>query len=708
MRNRKIIQKSVISFCVAFIVLLTSFILDSFSYFLPKLSNGIELNASHKNELEWNADTKGLAPGDYYIVGGRVKGPCDIKINGRMLSSSGNEENELIYRLMLDAPLHVEPSINQNITIKCRETLGFKNGLADAPIILSYKLGNWLEIYRYFLYIGLGILLNFILLLGCYENRSRKGLIAFGVTGLLYSFSLARFPRFFLDNYTATCIHVIIRSLIAISFLKLVSASPKKLNYVTILYSILIAVDFVVSIFFKSHPGMIVLLYKWQYPFYAATTLLIWSDLIKRAQYERTALFFERITCFWAVAQMTDVIPNLLDIGTYKSPLVIIFLTSAIVVLNRRESQNTARIEITVKRILNLLSSNIPATDLFREATLAVFSETTFKRFSIYIDSYCIGKSDRPLQRFERVEEYGYKKDTRMDREIAFSDGNGKVMQEAIAQGRIIFRQGFQDHWYCVIPIGRLGCINLSNDVVADPVAAHESFEIVSRLQSVLGSLADKLLAHTMRKSSFLNKIKTLRGYGEWPVQLGAIFLDLSDFSTCVNRYKMLHRGKDVFGPFVTGTYLPALIKAAGDFVQFEKSEGDLLYLVVLPDFLPANENVSIATTKVITSICSFVSNEGARLCNEAGFEPIDLCVGAYVGHGTIICDEYEVRTVGDTVNFAARLQSCAPRESVMVPEFLAKSFEKENFTISSPREILENKDVLRAVPIYFQKKRSA
>jgi class 3 adenylate cyclase len=700
----------------AFIALSVAFALDAISgagaSLIPQ-----DRSFRQTGRLEWVADLGGLDPGRYYVSAGRTKGPCVLHKGDFEIASTRGTDQGLLKNLLLGSPIVVTGGEKQVLTISCDAQQGFAGGLADAPTMLPYRAGVLLELFRSLIYILVAPIASLFLLIDCIcafkepvtHTRLTKqvlwSVVIFSLCAFFYTLSLGRLPRLLFDNQFSTILHIVLRSALSLSFLEIIFSFNKQWRWIRVSYYVVIAADIFVALLISPDSVILVKFYKLHYPYYALTTLFVHYDLISTASYSRAADWLQRVSATWGVTQLLDSVMNWLDSGTYKSPIVVILITVGIAIFRRREASLSLRIEQTVRRVLEAMSDNLPIEATLKSVATIIASETHFLRLSVYVDLYCIGRFERPHYALLRVASSGYGTNSNdfQDDEIVFSEGRGIMMKEAMSNGVYALKHGIDKGWYSNIPIGNLACINLSDDQERDLALVAESEQIIMRTMPAILMLEDKLLARSVRKSTLLNTLKSVKGYGQWQTHMGAIFADIEDFSKLVSHYKSLDEKSDSFGRFVTGTYFPALLKRLCGLAELESSEGDKIYVVVLSDLIPKGQSVESATVAAVRTLAHFVYVEGPELCRSAGFPAIKMRAGTYIGPATVVCDEFQVRTVGETINFAARLLDMAPKGAILVGDQFSDLFSRDEYVFGETREFLEKKDLIRAKPLFFR-----
>lgn len=338
---------------IAFLVISVSFGLDAISYFWPFTNNGRPLERVDSRLLIWKTGTESLPTGDYYIAVGRVRGPCRLSVDDKVIASSVGSDRQVLQRLVLGAPFKVKYGEQHFVSVVCSDVPGFKGGLTDAPKILPLSVGISLELYRDFLYLALGALVNLFLLIesafpsyvlrGSNDQISRKLWVSttvFALIGLLYSLSLDRLPLLYFGAYQATCIHIVIRSLVGLTFFEVIAAFRSGSRWITSSYVAIILADIIFFVIFQKNPDLVVTFYKLQYPFYSLTTAYVWWNLGKSYSEDGMTELLQILTGSWAIAQAVDFYFLVFDYGFYKSPLVSVLVAFGISIVRRKATRD--------------------------------------------------------------------------------------------------------------------------------------------------------------------------------------------------------------------------------------------------------------------------------------------------------------------------------------------------------------------------------
>jgi hypothetical protein len=709
------ISYALVGISLAFLVNFSQRILIPALY--PEMPSATKIAPSH-----WKIDLKHLPSGNYFLSAGRATGPCVVLADGTKIATSVAPDGQSLHSVSLSSILEKGPAGPLSAEVVCDKQDGFASGLTDPPVVLSYRPGRMLQGYREFVSIWLGILSALFLtlflltlspaLLSGFRLQAKKRYTAqafnnhallFSLVALAYGVSLSYIGWTLLSSYTATFLHILVRLLLSWTFIKFgtrfsVAKRPFEVVYLSLfcIYS---------GAFFSSTASseVLVSLYRATHFIFGLTTIVLWKDISSSGNTIGPGAIFRSLSFLWAIAQWSDSVSFFLNSPTYNSPVLLTLVAAAIAKTRRAEISLTYQVERVVGRILELSSGRrLPVDSLLKEVSKLIAGETHFQRLSVYIDGYCIGRASQPHRTLVRVHEIGYEKSTEPDNEILLDDERGEQMRQANRAGASVLKQdSTTGAWFCIVPVGSLACINLSDATTAGKQNALNSFSVIQRLQPAIKLLEDRLISANLQRNVFLQRIKALKGFGAWPLHFGVIRVDIEDSSKNTTKYQIMNSGRDVYGEFVHGTYIPALLKSLNGFAELEEQLGDELYLIVAPELNGVTESVEMSTSEALKRFVEFTLIEGRQLCIDAGFEPVTWAGGATVGQGTLICDEFKVRTSGTPANLVKRLQDSAKRGTILIDEKLVPYLNQSKYALGELREYLVKKDRVSARTLY-------
>ncbi len=99
-------------------------------------------------------------------------------------------------------------------------------------------------------------------------------------------------------------------------------------------------------------------------------------------------------------------------------------------------------------------------------------------------------------------------------------------------------------------------------------------------------------------------------------------------------------------------------------------------------------------TSKAIQSVFASAGLEPRHNCSN---QPISFSIGVTVGNATLICDQIKVRTAGQTVNEAKRLQEAAGHGITLISSQSIQGVDDPNITFGPEFPVLVKKNLLMA-----------
>jgi class 3 adenylate cyclase len=675
-----------------------------FSYFISKQIKFTRVTTEWGSRTEANVET--LKAGSYFISVGRPRGACEMFADDQKLDSNISEIPELRNGLLLGAAINQSALSRINkITINCRSQRGFGEDFSQPPVIAPLYAGIVLQFWRAITELLIGPISSVLIMLSFIFGVRKKETtefdlqspfetwryFAFGLAALIYSSSLAYYTRFFLTGMPASIFMVVSKNLLNLTAMVLFTSLNGRYRLLVLGHAILLASSLAVGFWW---PENIKTFYQWEYAYLPISSALITLSLFNVEPRSKSLVFQRRILLAWTFIQTVDLSTFLswTDSGVYAGPSVVLLLGISAFYIRYLERVKTTEIEKAVRKVLSVVNSEVPVEKVLQETSLITRTETKYTRASAYVDGFCIGASESPGKAYVRIAEIGYRKDTKLDAVIKFSDGRGPVMAEANKLKNPILRIGAKDGaWFLVIPIGAHAFINLSNDRAESEFIAYESLEIVKRIFQSLLSLERRLIDLGLHQSAALQRLRSKRGDGSWDEEFGAIFVDINDYSRLADQYG------NSFTKFISDIYIPSFIKAVSKFAVSEHMAGDEIYFIVTKDLVPEGVTLREAVVNTISEIDKFAGDQGSKLCINAGFSPLNTSVGVTVGLGTIVSDSLSVRTSGQLVNHAKRLQEEAGKNGILVSTASGLNFNGTSYKLGDQILIQKKKQAVLA-----------
>jgi hypothetical protein len=653
------------------------------------------------DETHWNASTSSLDPGIYYVSVGRPRGSCELRVNDQLISSTVSPIYNLRGNLLLGGGFSVESSGQETrIGIGCEVSKdGFVTALSHTPVILWYRLGLLLQLWRALTELGIGPFFSIFLFLTLIERRIRKNNqyfqsswihFVFAILAFLYSLSLAHVLRFFLEEQTAATLHACLKTAFLWFFYKLSSRYYVENTIINILYFTLIIV-FTISGYLI--PLEFNRIYINCYSIFALLAFVPVYYLVRIPLFNRSSLLFRDISIMCLLVQLVDLIVIILNRGVHLAPSFVTLMALLMLKLKIDEDLRHEFVDRAKMRLLGLINATSSIEERLKEIGKYILEQTTFRRVSVYLDGFVLGLHDTPLEVFVRLYEWGYKKDTQAHSKIDFRESRGKLMQLALRSGMPQLKKGLIDKaWFVNCPFGSHAILNLSNETSSPDILAFESFELIQQLNPILDQIKPQLVEIGAKMSFVLESLRLIRGDGEWNETIGCIFLDINYYDDHLRKYG------ESFGRFVSQIYLPAICQRVRKWaVRENAAAGDSVYLICIQDLIQDSSPISEAVYHTVAEIMKFVSHEGAQMCLAHGYEPVQVQLGASSGSATIICDSFQVRTNGSVVNEAARIQKAAPVGGTFGESSLVSSWSQEGVLSFGPElnELVKTKRLL-------------
>ena len=648
-------------------------------------------------------DLSGVPAGDYYLSVGKPRTPCDITLGSAVIASNLAGTLNTRSSILLGASLTL-PSSSNYLSVNCYNTPGFPPRFTHAPTLAQAKSGVLLHLFRFLVDVVLGPFASIILIIASiitpkkkYDTQSfSKGeFLTFGIVSLTYTLSLSYVPMMFLSGYSIVLLHILTRTAFSASFLWLLNF---KLNRSLILAAhILIAL--VALVIFGIRETWLVQYYSLIHGFFGLMTLVIALNVLIRKCTSSSLIYLAEFALVTVVLQFFDTIRlaeafglYLIPFRSYFAPAIPAILAVFSAWLLYRESRFSIIADKMQEKLLLTIESRTKANEILKGMLTTFSDHNPFTNTTAYADTFCLGLEASPMTRFVllaasmetwRTEEY---------RNIDLRSGHGSRMLEALKTGAPLIDKGLKDGcWFIIAPIGKYGCINMRGDKSISVVSAYEILEITKRLNSTLRMCGDRLMMEVTRMITGLHRVRSNRGIGRWQEPMAVIFGDICNYSAMYKKYGQC------FLDFVAKDFLLSLTRFVQPYSVQEETRGDEILLISIPELLPDKSDVMSAAAESITKIRSFISNEGAQICTDNGFEPLRMSFGVNVGEGTIISDETGVRTTGKLIIEAKRLLEAAPSGTFLVRDSVADGLSKRGFIFGENFPILVKKDLFMA-----------
>lgn len=665
-----------------------------------------KLKVEQVGERHWRyfADTK--SNGLHHVSFGRPHGLCEITTDsGKLLDRNIIEGHKIRSKLFLGGAVEVK-NFAVSLNFKCQDYATVVR-LTHDPIVTAYGMGNFIQILRQFTYLILGPLAAGVILLTALLGFSRKrsklskqiestnltaGFLCFGLIGLLYSLSLAHFPRLFISEELAFQSHIALRHLLSCGFVFLAMQLLRPYRGLLALHGSSLLLSIVVFSLYSTSTW--VGLYKWQYFIFLISAYIIAIDGFLPSRRSFSQYLFSIVAVSWALSQTFDVINLWFKVGVYNSPALMSLLALMLIKIKSHESRMLEATWNSTQRIGQVIRQDCSLETILDQTSKILRLDSRFLRVSVYLDRYILGQFPRPQVEFLRVCEFGYEKTTNEDQIMVFEENNGARMKQVLMSQELRLQKGEDKNWYAIIPIGKHACINLSVALDRSDYEANEGFLLLKEVYPSLKELETKILSLGIKTRLSMHKVRANLGIGEWKVQVGSVFIDVADYSKSVEQFG------DPYAKFIGKAYFSALAKRLSDYAFTEFTKGDEIYFVILDEIIKGDTSFQQAIKETIFRIFRFMREDGPRIAAEHGFEPPVLRVGLNKGFANLISSEDEVKTLGNSVNIAKRLQESARKGEVLLEKGLADVLRDKTMVYGKSRTLLRKENLIEAVPV--------
>lgn len=649
----------------------------------------------------WESATLTIPAGSYYLSLGRPRGLCDLSVNNTIVDSTRSATTDLRGQLTLGAPMRViDGQSTLRISARCDVERGFGPSLGYSPVILSPRSGMALQLWRAGseLFVGPVACLVLLVMLLALESSARQATrrsiswphLTFAVTGLAYSLSLSHYSRLFIDGFSASVVHAVLRFAFSAAFVALIGSYSRTRWRLIAAHGGAILAVIVAGLYFADRFESI---YDTLYWLILAATVVVAWDVLRHPSESEAIPLIQPVAVATAMLYATDVVKIYINMGSFSAPWLMAVLAITTILVRNRDFERDRRVRDLSATIARTIESAAPPRETLVKIADLLHESLGFPRITAYIDAHAAGEHDRSGEIFQRVMERGYTKDTTRDARVDFRDGRGQQMARALQGGTINEGIGTTDNvWYLNVPMGSLACLNLSDTRPQPRSVVRTARDALDSAMPLFNVFATKLADQAARQSVALERLRDIRGDGSFVMEIGTVFADINGYS----RLGDMHG--EPFTRFIGSVYLPALCMAVRPWAVREFSKGDELYLVSIPDLVDSKESMARAAINTAKAVARFSRNQGANLCRSAGFPVVTFSVAANSGPATVVCDPFQVRTTGETVIHAARLREAAPTDGILLHKNLIPHLDdSERQYLGEPSPILVKKTVLTA-----------
>lgn len=608
------------------------FLLQIFFSF-PQLWVGKFTEFKHTQPGTWTTSLKEAQTGKYVLSGGRPRLITKVYKNDKKIFDNVGSTNETVSQLDVTVPIEVFEHDRVNgseLKFVIEPIGGFSARVFSTPILLSPNIGYLISLGRVFFDVVLGPLISIFFLLVCFlavgtsSTSSEKSsfhngkkinieglsLVVFGVFSFFYSTSLAYITRFWLDGDVASRFHIFVRCGYFVStFWMLQSLGQVRKKNWAILSVTTGSIGLISSLilpFEKADKIYTILLMV--FPFWSlAQGIVIYRNKMNgfRRSYAYAAFIF-------SIIQATVLFTRIYEWAGYISPLAVVLVLS-IVLWVRFQA-------LHIHQKAQLFLADIGRMDA--KACVDIF---IFKKLNEVFPAIKWCFNPKTIDTVETIAVSRQGKDT-------FS------LQ--------IYFDGFE---------------NEIQGTATSSVTLQDAMLLMTELKPTIKTLSSQYTVRGTLNTSLMKRLSPAFSSVPVRVNIGAVFVDISNYSKVVEVHGI------EYIEFVNANYLPKLAKAVETWSSPERIYGDEIYLVVLKDILPENCDLEEGVLRTLDGLHNFVLNEGAKLCEANGFPIIAVKTGATTGYGSLVVDSLQVRTAGDSINRAKRLQSVAGKNQAVV-----------------------------------------
>lgn|GEM_PF-2798608 len=642
-------------------------VMTSFLQHTPQLIDQLFSHISKvesKNNQYFTISLEGLPKGDYLISLGRPRAHCDIFLDSEVIFKGKSTVFDKRFNLLAAGAFHRFGKEN-SVVIDCiHPQTGFGPRLSFEPKIYDYNKGMLVHFYRAAvdLFIGplaamllvIASLVNLFLIKNNDSNQAKKYL-AYSLVSFFYALSLSYYTRIFLPGMLSSQIHIFMRFAFSLFFNLLLGTNLVFKRFVILSHILIMA-----AAFSFQNPESLDEFYKVVYILMPLCTTYAFFDLLKNPAKSNDLYMLQIITLSWTFAQYMDNLKLVFNFGFYNAPFYILIIS--LILIYRIYS--SFKLDELVVRVSGTINAGVSNARNIQEGIQSVLMDISkivhFEKLSCYVDEYVLGAAEKSGEYMRRIYEIGYDgedRDSRIDILNSFS-----ATTNALKSNKPFIGKGAKDgQWYVIVPILNLVTINLSTKRNIEGYKAFESFELIQRLEPILKNIKTLLEQHGYKYNSSLAKLRPILGDGLHEMDIGAIFIDVVDYSKHTESYG------DDYPNFISSKLFPALVKFMSPYAIPEVVRGDEIYFVVTSQIQPEAQNVGVATAIAICKLDAFIKEVAPGICLAAGFPKLEVKIGATHGRGAIVVDDVQVRTSGDHINKAKRLQDSAQKGEILV-----------------------------------------
>lgn len=610
-----------------------------------------------------------LSPGDYLVSLGRPRAHCDILLDQQKIFIGKSSVHDVRSNLLASAGFK-KNDFNKAITVDCDHyQSGFGNRLSFKPKIYSYNQGMVAHLMRASIEILVGPVSSLILLIVSLihffsaQDRLKSRSVVFlvyAVISFIYSVSLAYYTRLFLDGMLASQLHVTLRFVFSLGFNFIINPDFSKRRVLVGMHFACIPLSFIIG----TDTHSLEMFYRIAYLLFPVSTYISFLDLIKKNSQSRIVFFMQSIALSWAIAQSFDFIKLNTNVGFYAAPLFLMLVSAFLAykvindiklrMLSETLGNQVHRITHDTNSVEKMILDSIAEINRLDSRILVTAS----------IDGFLLSRSSKAgISRYVLPEASEAEPNT--SSEIQYLDF---VVSDVIS-------------------------FKISVPAIMPPYVVHEVIDILESTRSAFSSAEKTMLSTTASMNSSLSKLRTLMGEGVHDRFIGAIFVDIVDYS------KYAESIGNAYTTFISNIVISRMITELSSEALPEVVRGDEVLFIVTQETC-LSQSPALGINAFLGKLFTFISKDIPAICLEHGFPKSEFRVGFTAGDGTLVVDSIQVRTSGDHINRAKRLQDACKKNEIWTDSATIALLKSSNLIELSRSQIVVKKNIIEAVKV--------
>jgi hypothetical protein len=678
---------------ISLIMLLASFAIVLFP-FLIEISSDFRLYPKSIKNNVFSFNLEKLPKGNFFLAIGKVRAICSLKVDGKDIRTL-DAPTGVMPEASIDIPFKLHGTENEMLLNCSEEMKGFPARLTHTPVIMSYTDGKLLSATRYVLDVLLGsfataLLFVMVTYLSLSSGNFMPALLGLGLSALFYSLNQTYFFRTIFSGDLNSILHPASKCIFCWLLYRTVAES-KRFG----LLDLFILVAPLGSLaFFQQNEVDLRLAYKICHFFWLACFLNLYRCSFSKDISELS----KSLILLWSLALLADSTSLITAFGPFFSPVFFAILVGGLTAEAGRIARRTALLHRNAQEI-GLISTNLTLTptESINSLADALMYRTDFAGYSVYLDSSLVGTSNRAGERFSKIGHAG-KVCADAPTTLEVCDGEATLIRQAIANKEAITQNGIRTGgWFSVIPIGEHAVICLTTDKTKKKPDLSYFISMLEIIAPSLRAIESRLLELSTILNSSLARLKKDYKNGSYDLHSGAIFIDIAEYS------KNCESFGTSYAEFISSVYFPSMIRYMESWATPEVVRGDEIYFVIANELTKKNVDIIPLTALAIQRIHSFVNDDGYRIAKEQGYPKVEYRIGATIGNGNLVVDDVQVRTSGEHINRAKRLQESASKNEVLVDQALIQGSNDVLISLSQ-KSVVVKKNLIEAVRVGIRK----